>query len=322
MPRQTANCGGRSDQVGGRYPGRSGRCDLGRRCHTRNSVAALDHAPQYDHWEAHKRIDTQNPQKDKVAHAKVVITNNGSPEDVWTQVQREWEKVTGKAQPAAPVAAPAAAQPPPPPVKAPPAPPVNVTTAAPPPTQRPPNPPAPPPVTQTASQAVKPPPPPPKLEIRRGLPKNADAIAKLLGQVSGKPVSRNDIMMAFGEKSYLLAEFGERYIGLAGFQVENLITRMDQFVVLPDAPLAPIARALITAVEDASRELQSEVSFVFVARSAPPAVLQAFVEQGYERIEIDALKVPAWREAASELQVADTFIMMKKLRAERVLIPV
>src|SRR5215813_5247961 len=44
-------------------------------------------------YEARKRIDTQNPQRDKLAKASVVITNNRSPEDVWVQVQREWNKI-------------------------------------------------------------------------------------------------------------------------------------------------------------------------------------------------------------------------------------
>src|SRR5258708_32919848 len=44
-------------------------------------------------YEARKRVDTQNPQRDKLAKASVVITNNGTAEDVWVQVQREWNKI-------------------------------------------------------------------------------------------------------------------------------------------------------------------------------------------------------------------------------------
>lgn len=131
-----------------------------------------------------------------------------------------------------------------------------------------------------------------------------------------------DVILAFGEKSYLLAEIGGRMIGIAGFQVENLITRMDEFYIVPDVPLAAVAPQLITAVEDASKELQSEVGFMFIPRTAPPNLLGAFFGLGYERIEIDSLKVPAWREAAQELQSAEKQILMKKLRAERVLKPV
>ncbi len=309
-------------------------------------------------WEAHKRIDTQNPQKDKLAKAKVVITNNGSPEEVWAQVQREFGKITaGGNKPATDdvrtvnVSQQAqdrdrmqrqmdAAAPTKQPIQAPPpqaAPVQQVQPAQPPPQARPAQPLPPPaqapaktatqgaPVVQQPQQAAQPAAaqqPITKMDIRRGLPKSADAIARLLSQASGKQISRNDIMLAFGEKSYLLAEAGGRVIGLAGFQVENLITRMDEFVIVPEAPIATVAEAMIKAVEDASKELQSEVGFIFIARNAPQTLLQAFLDQGYERIEVDALKVPAWREAAQEVQSADKQILMKKLRAERVLKPV
>ncbi len=342
-------------------------------------------------WEAHKRIDTQNPQKDKLAKAKVVINNNGSPEEVWAQVQREWAKITAVAkQPAADEvrtvnvskaaqdrdlmtrqmeAAAPSRQPAQPPATVAPSPAVPPSQAQPAqaqasqmqpaaqapaaqaptrpaaqPTQAPPQPQAQPAQSQPQTQAQTPikkitqtltqPPAAPaastpvaaepitKIDIRRGLPKNAEAIARLLTQYIGKQVSRMDIMMAFGEKSYLLAEAGGKVIGLAGFQVENLITRMDEFVIIPEAPVAAVTEALIGSVEEASKELQSEVGFMFMPRNAPQNVLQAFFDQGYERIEIDALKVPAWREAAAESQSADKQILMKKLRAERVLKPV
>jgi hypothetical protein len=158
------------------------------------------------------------------------------------------------------------------------------------------------------------------LNIRRGMPKHAEDIATMINSAMGKTLTRGDVMMAFGEKSYLLAEVGGKTVGLAGFQVENLITRMDEFVIIPAAPIPPVAEALIGAVEDASKELQSEVGFMFIPENAS-AVAQAFVDQGYEKVTLEAIKVPAWREAAVESQPANTQILTKKLRAERVLKP-
>ncbi len=158
------------------------------------------------------------------------------------------------------------------------------------------------------------------VETRRGMPKNAEEIARLINRATGKNLTRMDIMMAFGEKSYLLAESDGRAVGLAGFQVENLITRMDEFWIVPEAPVAPVAQALIQAVEDASKELQSEVGFMFLPQS-DTSLAQVFVDQGYERTKLETIKVPAWREAASESQPPNTQILAKKLRAERVLKP-
>ena len=51
------------------------------------------------------------------------------------------------------------------------------------------------------------------------------------------------------------------------------------------------------------------------------SLAQAFVDQGYEKTDLESIKVPAWREAAIESQPPNTQILSKKLRAERVLKP-
>jgi dephospho-CoA kinase len=293
-------------------------------------------------WEARKRIETQNPQRDKIAKANLVVTNNGSPDEVWAQVQQEWQRIITKLrggaapapqpvqqpiqQPAAPVAQPVSPTP-----AATPAPAAPVAPSQPQPVTAQPVPVA-QPVPAAASAAPAPAAPaaqpqaaptpaaPAQIEVKRFGPKNAEGIAKFISTFTGRQVSRTDIMA--GERSYLVAESGGRIIGIAGYQVENLITRMDEFFILPDAPYSAVAVPMLAQVEEASRDLQSEVGFIFVSRAAPPAQLQAFTDQGYERIEIEMLKVPAWREAAQELQSPEKQILMKKLRAERVLRPV
>jgi len=249
--------------------------------------------------EARKRIEGQNPQREKLARAAVVIRNNGSPQDLWAQVEREWLKLIDSLRPKAPTPPPA------PVVQAP----VKATqTTAP---------------VQQPVQAPAAPPPEVKgaVEIKRGTPKNAEMIAQFINAATGKHLGRMDVMAAFGEKSYLLAESGGRTLGLAGFQVENLITRMDEFLLTPDAPVDVVAPPLIRAVEDASKELQSEVGFVYLPMNGTASVLQAFVNNGYERMEVEQIKIPSWREAAAESQPPNTLIMAKKLRAERVLKP-
>jgi hypothetical protein len=153
------------------------------------------------------------------------------------------------------------------------------------------------------------------------MPQTADAIAGLINTATGKTLNRMDVMTRFGEKSYLLVELEGAFVGLAGFQVENLITRMDEFIIEQGGAQPAIAEALINAVETASKELQSEVGFMYLPIMASPALSDVFLKLGYQRMELDAIKVPAWREAAEESQPPNTFIFAKKLRAERVLKP-
>ncbi|GAB4551485.1 MAG: hypothetical protein OHK0023_18490 [Anaerolineae bacterium] len=285
--------------------------------------------------EARKRIAGQNLQTDKLALAKVVLHNNGPLEDLWTHVQAEWAKLmqslkvaqasdevqrvtvasTSTAPSAPPTTAPAAATKPST-GKLPSIPP-KTGSLTPPPTLpvRPPTQPVPTPSAAAPAAGST------TVDIRRGMPKNAESIAQLINLMSGKTLGRGDIMQAFGEKSYLLAELNGKLLGLAGFQVENLITRVDEFFIVPGGPSDVIARALIQSVEDASKQLQSEVGFVYLPLNATPQLVQSFVGSGYEPMELDAIKVPAWRDAAQESQPPNTRIMAKKLRPDRVLKP-
>lgn len=133
-----------------------------------------------------------------------------------------------------------------------------------------------------------------------------------------------DIMLAFGQKSFLLA-YGrnDALIGVVGWQVENLITRVDEFYVMPEVPKAEVLGELIGAVEDASKELQSEVSFVVLPRTLGPEVGPGLVRRGYAPLKLDEIRFPAWREAAQDLlTVPASDVLIKQLRADRVMKPI
>jgi hypothetical protein len=153
------------------------------------------------------------------------------------------------------------------------------------------------------------------------MPKNADQIAQLIRQRTGKALTRQDVLMAFGQKSYMLAMANGEAVGLVGFLVENLVTRVDELLVIERAPVQPVAAALVQAVERASRELQSEVGYIFVPEKDTQGMAQVLTQEGYESQQLEEIKVPAWREAAREARPDGATIFSKKLRAERVLKP-
>lgn len=264
--------------------------------------------------DAKRRIAAQNPQADKIAKATVVINNDGNVEETWKQVQAAFNKAALKFAP------PATTAPTSPSMQA-----VRPGEAT---------------IPSTANQTVPMRGAPPSradqaaarplsLEVKRGMPNNAELIANFINKNAGKTVSRMDVMMAFGQKSYLLvmATGGpppgdERIVALMGWQVENLITRVDEFYIEPGIPLETVVQALVTAVEDASRELQSEVGFVFLPTTSTPIVLQVFSKNGYEVTSVETIKIPAWREAVQEMRSDKVQILTKKLREDRVLKPI
>lgn len=232
-------------------------------------------------WEARKRIDQQNPQADKAARAQVVIDNNDTPEETWKLVQAEWATLVNSLGHQQEEAQ-------------------DRTIAV---------------EASDTDGAIR------EVQIKRGKPANAEDLAALLSEMTGREISRMDIMMAFGQKSYLLADGDGRNVGVAGFQVENLITRVDEFLIKPAGMIPAVITGLIEAVEDSSRELQSEVGFFFLPEDMPQSVLDIFTGMGYEFRALEQIKFPAWREAARESQPEGTQIYAKQLREERVLKP-
>jgi dephospho-CoA kinase len=239
---------------------------------------------QMDEAEAHRRMEAQSPQRDKVQRADVVIHNAGSFSDLWAQVQAQWNQIVS-----------------PPEVEIAPAPePVAVAEAAP----------------DVSALDFE------KLSVQRGGPGDAEAIARFLTRIGrAESLSREDVLAAFGQKAYMLAVVDSNLVGLAGWQVENLVTRIDEFYLLAGVPAGPVVEQLIDYIEGAAHVLQSEVSLLFLDQGAPPELLQAASRAGYEPRKIEDLRVQDWREAALESQPPNSQLLTKKLRKDRVLRP-
>jgi len=277
--------------------------------------------------EARQRIAAQNAQGDKLSKANVVIKNDGNIEETWKQVQAAFNNIQKKLNASVPTAAPAPAAP-----AAPSAPSASAPTPAAPP--RPAQPSAPPPAPAQRTPAVgqtqrlTPPDAAPAVSInvtvKRGMPTNAEAIANFINSATNRNINRMDIMMAFGQKSYLLAQDQtERVLAVMGWQVENLITRVDEFYLAGRIPAKPVVESLIVAVEAASKDLQSEVAFFFLPQSVAADLVDSFEQKGYEIMSVEQIKIPAWREAVQEIvsQQKGAVILSKKL-GDRILKPI
>jgi len=159
--------------------------------------------------------------------------------------------------------------------------------------------------------------------IRRGMPGNAEKIAAFVTAHGGKAVSRMDVMLSFGQKSYLLAQSpNEDIVGLMGWQVENLITRCDELVLRPGTPAKLVIDSFIVSVEEFSRELESEVSYIFLPLTTTREIAEGFKSNNYLPIAINQIEVLAWREAVMDAASNGMAILEKRLRKDRVLKPI
>lgn len=223
--------------------------------------------------EAVQRIHSQSAQKEKLASAKVIVSNNGSYDELWKQVNEAWKRIFPSQE---------AGQ-----------------------------------ATQVLTKPVG------AFSLQRGKPRDSQKIADLVTRLSkGKrSMTSDEVMEAFGEKAFLLLQMDTELVGLAGWQVENLVARTLDLYLDPKAPTDKALPLLLTEMERASSDLQCEASLIF-----PPMELIGFdsvwKQLGYERRTPESLGVQAWTDAAVESMPKGSALFFKQLRTDRVLRPI
>ncbi len=159
--------------------------------------------------------------------------------------------------------------------------------------------------------------------VARGRPRDSQAIADMVTRLSNgsRKMTTDDVMAAFGEKAFMLLHLDGKPVGVAGWQVENLVARTTEFFIDPAVQMDKALGVLINEVEHASTDLQCEASLLFL----PPelAAHQAIWKQlGYEPRTPQSLGVQAWSDAAIESTQPNTTLFFKQLRVDRVLRPI
>ncbi len=230
---------------------------------------------------ANQRIDVQNPQADKLAQATLTIDNSAGLEQTWQQVQAAYNKLMGIKPPVV--------EPEPEPEPA-----VSFET----------------PVAADT-----------EIVTRRGGPDQAGDIAAFFNGLNNTSLTRMDILLRFGQKAYMLALADQHIIGLAGWQVENLIARIDEFILAPNAPVERTVNGLVKIIEQYASDLQSEIALLFLDKVMPEVIKQAVLASGYEEKTAEELRIPDWKEAAKESAPPDSIMVVKRLREDRVLKP-
>jgi dephospho-CoA kinase len=227
-------------------------------------------------------IHTQSAQSAKLAHANIVVTNTGSFEELWIQVSAAWKQVV-------PGASSETSQ-------------TSLTL--------------PKPTAAAASGAGE-------FSVRRGKPKHSASIAELITRLSkGKrKMTADDVMATFGDKAYMLLHLGDAMVGVAGWQVENLVTRTTDIFLEEHINPQKALDILIKEVERASGDLQSEASLIVPIGEL--AAQEALWKQlGYEKRTPETLGVQAWQDAATETLAVGDILLFKQLRQDRVLRPI
>jgi len=162
-----------------------------------------------------------------------------------------------------------------------------------------------------------------EFKVRRARLSDAGVIAQFVnaarpGRASALEVTRSSVTERFGQIGFVVVEHAGELVGLLGWQVENLIVGVTDYLVAPSVadPMAA-GRALVSNMEAAAFDLRAEVVLLFLPAD-PRAELVAFWKGlGYEFTCVDDLH-RAGREAIAESGLDARNVMSKSLREDAV----
>jgi len=160
-------------------------------------------------------------------------------------------------------------------------------------------------------------------QVCRAKPSDAQAITGFVASATGGRVSvaPQVVIERFGAKGlWLVRDADGKIVGLAGWRAENLVARIDDFLIFPAGLYTSAGRMLIEGIEKAAQELQCEVSMIFVPLRAAPGVVAFYQTCGYRRPEGEGLP-RVWRQTIEEAMERGRFVMLKQLREGLVLRP-
>jgi dephospho-CoA kinase len=160
--------------------------------------------------------------------------------------------------------------------------------------------------------------------VVRGKPRDSESIAKLINHLSKgqQKLSSDDVMASFGDRAYMLLQLQDQLVGIAGWQVENLVARTTELYMENEIDIQAGLEMLIAEVERASGDLQCEASLIFPTPELA-SLDSVWKKLGYEPRAPTALGIQAWQDAAVEsMPQGHSILLFKQLRQDRVLRPI
>jgi dephospho-CoA kinase len=240
--------------------------------------------------QAQQRIKAQSSAQEKVAKADLVIDNSGDLGKTWIFVKKHYAALI---QDRTDVAEAVPAEP------------------------------APTPVAQSPRAAAL----PAKVEaeqveIRRAKRPDLEAMAKLIAAGTRGAIrpNMNQMMEALFSRAYLVATYNGHVVGTAGWLTENLIAGLQDFYVLHDDLWPSVGRRMLDRIHEEVASLSCEVALAFVLNQAGSRPVEFFESQEYQQAEGKDLGY-MWKDAALEWQPEGSVLLYKKLREQRIMVP-
>jgi dephospho-CoA kinase len=101
--------------------------------------------------------------------------------------------------------------------------------------------------------------------VTRGKPGDSETIARLINRLGhdAHQLTVDDVMRQFGEKAYMLLKQNRAFVGIAGWQVEDLMVLVTDIHLEPGIDMEVGIETLLGEIEDVACDLQCEALLAF-----------------------------------------------------------
>lgn len=160
------------------------------------------------------------------------------------------------------------------------------------------------------------------LTLHRAKPTHAAEIAQFINQHDpSKNLTATDVIISFGEKAYYIIKTEKnQIIGIAGWQVENLVVTIDTIIFSNLDYVLLGLKKIFKEIESSAEDLNAEVAIAIIPNQKP-ALQKQLVALSYEKTHLDDIKIKAWRDIITNTTQNDQTFWLKPLRKERILRP-
>jgi N-acetylglutamate synthase-like GNAT family acetyltransferase len=160
-----------------------------------------------------------------------------------------------------------------------------------------------------------------EIKVRRARLLDAEAIAAFVSSAQGagpgarSMITRRTVAERFGQIGFMIAENDGEMLGILGWQVENLVVRVTDFLLSASQSPAQVGEALIDKMEAEGEKLQAEAVILFLPTNPSPKLVAFWEGFGYAFQGVEQLQ-KAWREAVAERDRAARGAMVKRLKED------
>jgi len=129
-------------------------------------------------------------------------------------------------------------------------------------------------------------------------------------------MSRGELLLALGDRGYLIGQQGTAISAIAGWTAENQVASIDQIFIFPADSAAKIGAAVLQEIENTANELLCEVVLAYSDEEDPKEIQQLLSAEGFEYIDPRSLP-KTWQEAVADYTLENKGVMMKPLLTGR-----